>query len=324
MDDIHVLYKDASDGSASEFFSPFAKEMKKSGISFKEAKPGTDGKSEVKQGNYDGFMELNNEGIKLYENDRSSIEGSIIDGVLSSFAGKYNLAVEVAKVDPTKVEEALAPSSGHYIKETTLNSDHKGGSMDYYAIAMTVMIAMYAAMSASSLIRGERARNTADRLMAAPISKGEIFIGKLLGSFVVNGICILIVMGFSKFVFKANWGDHIGMVIILLLTEVIFAISLGLGVSFIAKTGAATRSILMLIVQLSSFIGGAYFVIEDPGKQLLSIQNLSPVQWNRTGLNQLIYSNDFSAAYHTMMLNIGMAVLLLLVTVISLRRREGL
>ena len=58
---------------------------------------------------------------------------------------------------------------------------------------------------ASFLIRGERIRKTGDRLIAAPISKAEIFIGKVLGSLVANALCILLVMLFSKFVFQANW-----------------------------------------------------------------------------------------------------------------------
>ena len=45
---------------------------------------------------------------------------------------------------------------------------------------MTTMIALYVAMGASSLIRGERIRKTGDRLIVAPISKAEIFIEKYL------------------------------------------------------------------------------------------------------------------------------------------------
>ena len=49
---------------------------------------------------------------------------------------------------------------------------------DYYAVAMTTLIALYSALSASYLIRGERLRKTADRLIAAPVHKGEIFAGR--------------------------------------------------------------------------------------------------------------------------------------------------
>ena len=100
---------------------------------------------------------------------------------------------------------------------------------------MTTMIALYAAMGASSLIREERIRKTGDRLIAAPISKAEIFVGKILGSLVANALCILLVMLFSKFVFQANWGDHLGIIFIILLTQVFLAISFGLGSDILRK-----------------------------------------------------------------------------------------
>ena len=100
---------------------------------------------------------------------------------------------------------------------------------------MTTMIALYAAMGASSLIREERIRKTGDRLIAAPISKGEIFVGKIIGSLVANALCILLVMLFSKFVFQANWGEHLGIIFIILLTQVFLAISFGLGIGYITK-----------------------------------------------------------------------------------------
>ena len=119
--------------------------------------------------------------------------------------------------------------------------------MDYYAVVMTTMIALYAAMGASFLIRGERIRKTGDRLIAAPISKAEIFIGKVLGSLVANALCLLLVVLFSKFVFQANWGDHIGIIFIILLTEVFLAISFGLGIGYITKTGKASQRLLWLL-----------------------------------------------------------------------------
>ena len=100
--------------------------------------------------------------------------------MLTTFVDKYNVAVEVAKVDPTKVSTVISNGNHNdYIKKH-LYKLRKPCSMDYYAVVMTTMIALYAAMGASSLIRGERIRKTGDRLIAAPISKAEIFIEKYL------------------------------------------------------------------------------------------------------------------------------------------------
>ncbi len=315
-----MLYKDEASSTFSQAFEAFAKEVDKSGIHFKKASEGIDGKEAVKQNKYAAYVELNKDGAKTYGSDKSSIEGSIVEGMLTTFVDKYNVAAEVAKVDPSKVSAVISNGNHNdYIKETSLQAANKPGSMDYYAVVMTTMIALYAAMGASFLIRGERIRKTGDRLIAAPISKAEIFIGKVLGSLVANVLCILLVMLFSKFVFQANWGDHLGIIFLILLTEVFLAISFGLGIGYITKTPESSRAIIMVVVQLASIFGGAYFVIEEN-----FVTNLSPLTWANTAVMKIIYANDVGAALPVISLNIGISALFLLIAIIALRRREGL
>jgi len=179
-------------------------------------------------------------------------------------------------------------------------------------------------MSASSLIVSERVRRTADRLIAAPVRKSEIFIGKVLGSLVSNGLSIILVILFSKLLFNANWGSHLGLVFLVLLTEVVFAVSLGIGVSFLTKTSTASQVIIMLFVQLASFFGGAYFKIVNPEGIFKFITDLSPLTWMNSAMTKIIYANDFAAAIPAISINLIGSFLFLLVAIISLQRREGL
>lgn len=324
--DVHVLYKDQSTtGEFSQYFNELIKSTKKSGIHFKKAASNTNGENEVKRNHYDGYISIQNNEIKLYINEGNSVEGSVIQGMLSSFVDKYNVSVEVAKVNPTQVKDVfLGNSQDDYIKDTSIASNKQPGSMDYYAIAMTTMIVLYAAMSASKLITGERVRKTADRLIVSPISKFEIFIGKILGSLVANFLCIIVVVYFSKFFFKANWGNHLLLVFIVLFTEVLLSISLGLVVSYITKSNASSRAIIMIVVQLSSFFGGAYFKLGDTSGILKFITQLSPLTWVNTAITKIIYANDLSAAIPALVFNIGFSLFFLFLASISLQRREGL
>ncbi len=322
VDDIDVLYKDTTQG---EYFQRFMTETEKSGVHFKKATGNIDGEKEVKQSNYDGYVEVTEDGVELYLNNGSSIEGNILQGMLSSFVNQYNIASEIIKVAPEKLASAFTrEKSADFIKETSLLPDQQPGSMDYYAIVITTMIVLYGAMSSSSLIVSERVRKTADRLIASPVRKSEIFIGKVLGSLVSNSICIMLVILFSKLIFKANWGENLGLVFLVLLTEVVFAVSMGIGVSFLSKTSAGPKVIIMLFVQLSSFFGGAYFKIENPEGIFKFITDLSPLTWMNTALTKIIYANDFSAAIPALTINLAGALLFLLVAIISLQRREGL
>lgn len=321
IDDIHVLYKNEANNELSQSFDAFKKEVGKSGIHFKRATDDADGKKEVKQNKYDGYVVIANNGVHLYESDRNSIEGNIIQGAMTAFVDKYNVAMAVAKVDSSQVETVLASThSKPYIKETSLHAAKSPGAMDYYAIAMTTMIAFYAALNGTSLMDGERVRNTANRLLASPVRKSEIFLGKVFGSIVVNFLFIVVVVLFSKFVFKANWGDHLGSVFLVLLTEILMAVSFGLGVSFLTKTGGAARTIVMIVIQVGSFIGGAYFKTDFAG----FIPKLSPLSWANEGITKIIYANDFSGALSSIALNMGITIIMLLIAVVTYQRREGL
>lgn len=322
VDDIHVLYKDTSN---SENFQYFIAETEKSGIHYKEASENLDGQQQVKQMKVDGYVEVTAEGIQLFINNGSSIEGNILQGMLSSYVGQSNIAAEIIKTSPDKLESAFTrEQTNDFIKETSLLPDKQPGSMDYYAIVTTTMIILYGAMGSSSLIVSERVRKTGDRLIVSPVRKSEIFIGKVLGSLVVNSVCIILVISFSKLFFNANWGDNLGLVSLVLLTEVVFAVSMGIGVSFLTKTSAAPSIIILLFAQLSSFFGGAYFKIENPEGIFKFITELSPLTWMNSAITKIIYANDFTAAIPAITINLTGSLLFLLVAIISLQRREGL
>jgi len=324
LDDMNILYDNAND-NMSQPLEEFTSEAEESGLYFKPIYNKSNGQKQVEEGKVDAYVSIDKDNVELYLNDRNSIKGNIIQGTLASFVDKYNLISEVITVAPEKAEAALTQTPKHdYIDEKSILPDENPGSMDYYAIVMTTMIALYAAISACHLIIHERSRNTANRLMVAPIHKRDIFIGKVLGSVVINMVCIIAVVAFSRFVFDANWGDNWGIVFLILLTEVILAISFGLGVSFLFKSTSGPAPIIIIIIQIVSFFGGAYFPVDEAKGFMKILTNLSPLTLENNALFQMIYANDFSYVIPAVGMNIGVAALFLLITIVSLRRREGL
>jgi ABC-2 type transport system permease protein len=326
LGELKVLVNDTSgNGQLSQAFTAFTKEMDKVGMKFDTLKPGMDGSREVEQGRYVDYVELKESGISLYGSSRNTIESNIVQGMLTSFTDKYNAAVAVAQIEPTKVEMVFASGNGHeYIKETSINAYRLPDALDYYALVMTVMVAMWSAMSAARLIQSEVKQGTAFRLITAPVSKGEIFTGKVLGSIMINMLCILVIILFSKYVFQAYWGTHLGIVLLVLLSLVIMAISFGLAGGYLLKSGA--NGMMMLIVQLASIFGGAYFPIgDDTGVGIMSIIiHLSPIRVANHALTQVIYGDTLSAAWPVIGLNMTLSVLFIGVSIIMMKRREGL
>ncbi|WP_409297106.1 ABC transporter permease [Peribacillus sp. SCS-26] len=323
--ELRLLYTFTSKGSPQETgFREFIKGAEAAGVKVEEAKQGQDGRHEVKENDWDGYAEVGANGIQLYVNDKNSINGSMLQGMLSSFAGAHSAHAVIAAHALGSAEAAAAVSGRPVIEEKRLLPHKQAGSMDYYAVVITTMIALYGALSASSMLVGERRRNTAVRLLASPVRKSEIFIGKILGNILTNILCVVLVIAMSMIFFNAYWGEHPGLIALILLTEVILAVSLGIGMSYIFKSSTKPGAIIMMFIQLASFFGGAYFKIEDPEGVFKVITQLSPLTWVNIALNKIIYLGDLAAAVPVISLNIGISVLFLGIAAVSLQRREGL
>ncbi|RED54964.1 ABC transporter permease [Cohnella lupini] len=326
--DMQLLYSNkASNPQLIQHWQGFSQAIEHEGIQIVPAADGTNGQEEIREDRYTAYVELGDDGIQVYGSSKHAIESNIIQGMLTAFANQYNLAAAAFKQDPSKAEAILANANGgsHIVRETSLDPNKQAGSMDYYAISMTTMIALYSALPGSFLFRSERTRKTAIRLMASPVSKGSLFAGKVLGSTIINFLCIIAVVLFSLFVYGANWGDHYGMVFLVLATQVIFSISLGLGLSYLLK-GDSARSFIMIFTQIASFVGGAYFPVDQRGGAWITqiLPYISPLHWANTALTKIIYADDLMAAWPTIGVNLGIAAAFLITAALIMRKREAL
>jgi ABC-2 type transport system permease protein len=328
VDDMRLLYSNkATNPQLTEYWQGFTRAVEQEGIQIIPAASGTNGQEEIREDRYTAYVELGDDGMKYYGGSKHAIEGNIIQGMMTAFANQYNLAAAAFKIEPSKAEAILthANSESDYVLETSLDPDKKPNSMDYYAISMTTMIALYSALAGSYLFRSERTRNTAIRLMASPVSKGSLFAGKVLGCTIINFLFVIAVFLFSKFAYGADWGDHYGMVLLVLFTEVALSISLGLGLSYLLK-GDTARSVIMIFTQIASFVGGAYFPVQDrDGSSFFQmLPYISPLHWANTALTKIIYADDLRAALPTIGLNVGIAAAFLITAALIMRKREAL
>ncbi|MBB6734002.1 ABC transporter permease [Cohnella zeiphila] len=323
--DMSLLYRNtASSPQLTQAWNEFSSVLEQQGVKLVAASASEDGKADVQDNQYSGYAEITDNGIRFYGSQRDSIESNIIQGMLSAFADRYNLAAAAMKENPTQAQTILAGASAQqsYVNESSLTAESQPGSMGYYAIAMTTMIAFYSVISGSNLIRGEKTRNTALRLSAAPVSKGSIFAGKVIGVTIVNFLCVVAVVLFSKFAYNADWGTHYPTLLLILFTEVLLAVSVGVGASYLFK-GESSRSFVMIFTQIASFLGGAYFPV-DPKGVMNVLSNISPMRWANEALTKIIYQGNLQAAWPALGLNIGVAAVFLIVAALFMRRQEAI
>lgn len=321
--EVDVLYETKADETTENAFQDFIDGIDGEGIHFHQLASDENAEEEVDDGDADGYVNVSNDGLDLYLQNAQSLESNVIKSVLDSFTDTYNLASEIIQTTPEKAGVLEASMDHDYIQEHAIDSDRSVGSMDYYAIVMTTMFVLIGAVIASDIMASEHVLNTDIRLMVAPIRKREILIGKVSGIVSILGFITLVLVLFSYFVYDVYWGENIGLVALILLSEIIFTGCFGMGISYMTQSGGKANMIIMIIAQVSAFFGGAFFPIEEADGVLKFITKLSPLEWQNNALLTLIHAGDTTYVLPTILLNIGIGGLFLFVMLVLFRKREG-
>lgn len=318
---ISVVYIKQDNGDLSKGFDNFIDKGNSIGIKYSKVNTEEEGLKAVKNGNFTAFIEINNNEIKLYKSDLAGIQGSVLESIMQSFLQRYGAVIEIAKVNPSALEEINNNASYEgLVKNISLNDKTKPEAMDYYAVTMLTLIILYSSMNGMQSIVGERTGKTQDRLFCAPISKYNILIGKILGNIIYSSLQIAIIIAFSKFVFHAYWGDHLGTIFIIALAESVMTVSIGAGLSFIIKDTGALSGLLSMLSTILAFLGGGYFPLDGMGKSMQMIASISPIKWINEAMFKVIYSNDFSSVGISIFISLLISVIFIVISSLGYRK----
>lgn len=314
LKDTKVLYSIEGSSQEKDSFINFTEDMKKTGIQFEKTDNINKSKDSIKDTTYACLINVDtdNNVIELYENEKYDLKASIVKVVLNTFVQRYNVISQVAKEKPMEVKNITSDNTANYVTVESINKSRTPSSLDYYAITMLTMIIMYSSLSGASSIGGEYINKTANRILSTPISKFEILTGKVIGNILSTIIQVIIVMIFSKFVLKAYFGNNILQLLILLFSEIIMAVAIGMGVSFIFKKESISSIILNLLIPLMVFFGGGYSPIDGIGSSMVTaISKLSPIKWTNDTAFALIYGSNSGNFHISVLINIGIAIVFL-------------
>lgn len=305
-------------------FNEFLKTIKDLGIESEQIQSKEEALKKVENGSYTCYIDVNEDNgeITFYKNKVYNFKGDLIETILQSYVERYNAIREIYLENPESLEEILKDNDFNYVQESSMENGKKPRALDYYAVTMLTMIIMYGSLKGSFSIEGEYIRNTFNRIMCAPVSKYEILTGKLLGSIIVTFSQGLIVILFTKYVFKTYWGENMIFIYILIFSQVIMSISLGVGVAFMTNKETLSSSLLNMIAPIMTFLGGGYIPLEGYNNKALNIIcKLSPLKWTNDGIFNYIYSNNYSTAYTAIIINLCVAILFLTISSLIYKKK---
>jgi ABC-2 type transport system permease protein len=308
--DIKVIYYNAGEGEISSAFDEFIKAGQEAGIEFVRADDKQKGINAVRNAEYANFILLDGDGIMVYKNDMDDIYSNIVESMLSGFVDRYKAISIIARENPIMLADILEDDSYDFADVVSLDGERQPASMDYYSVTMLTLIVLYASITGMHGVDNERTRKTGNRMLASPIRKYEILIGKLLGIFIATLVQTIIVFLFSRYILGAYWGTNIIAVFLIIMSEVLFSISIGIGLGFVIKNGNAGMGVVQTLIPFIAFLGGAYVPLDTMNSEMLTrVSVISPVRWTNAAIFGIIFAKDYSTMPVALLINILTAAL---------------
>lgn len=157
-----------------------------------------------------------------------------------------------------------------------------------YSIGFTVFFVFMVAMGSAGGVLEERELGTLRRLLAAPLRRGEILGGKVLGVAAVAAAQAALLVVVGALVFGVPWGEDPLAVGALLIALVFAATGLGVMISALVRTRSQMSALVPIVSTALAMLGGCYWDLEVTSPVMQQIARFTPTGWAVAGLKDVV------------------------------------
>ena len=238
------------------------------------------------------------------------------------FAIAQRIILQLVRDRRTMVLIFIVPMVIMTIVDLSFPKDSGQQVLDYIAPGLLAFIALFFAfiLTGVSFLR-ERTQGTLERLMASPVSRGDIVLGYPLGLLPFAIIQSLIVLLFTIYVLDVHYLGDLWQVFIFLILITIVSINLGIFVSTFARNEFQVIQFIPLVILPQAFLCGLLWPVEQMNEYLQWIAEVLPLTYAISGLQDIMLRGQglLDSTFNLIVLA-GFAVALLLLAVTTLRR----
>jgi linearmycin/streptolysin S transport system permease protein len=230
-----------------------------------------------------------------------SVDAATATDVARSVATSYVEGLNAARVAVAGLARAdvgLSPADIQQVAEQTVHGaapvDLKDTSATaklldtktYFAAGMAVFFLMFTVQFGVSSLIEERTEGTLPRLLAAPVSRASIVLGKLLTSVVLGVVSVSVLVVGTTVLLGASWGNPAG-VALLIVAGVLAATGITSLIASLARTSEQAGSWQAVVAVTLGMLGGAFFPIQQSGSFMATVSLVTPHAWFMRGLGNL-------------------------------------
>jgi len=143
--------------------------------------------------------------------------------------------------------------------------------------------------SGAAMLVDDREKQLLRRLASAPLTRGQVVMGKWAGRMALATVQIAVAIGISFTpLFDMDWGQALPMVVLILLAWGALCTSLSLLLGSIAKTDSQAGNFGAFATMTLAALGGCWWPIEVAPAWMQQLQLFIPTGWTMDALHRLI------------------------------------
>jgi ABC-2 type transport system permease protein len=211
-------------------------------------------------------------------------------GTLEQLFAKYNLRAKTW-AELTKKEPRTAGTAAVSPFDTDTGAGLlKRGAMRYQILvpSYTVMFAFFLVLTVGWLFVAERRQGTMLRLRAAPLSRGQILLGKLIPCYLLSLGQGLFLLAAGKVVFGMSWGPAPIWLLVVAAATSFAAMGLALLVASVARTETQVAIYGTMLVLVLAGVSGCLMPRELMPEQMRQASLVTPHAWALDAYSQLL------------------------------------
>jgi ABC-2 type transport system permease protein len=210
--------------------------------------------------------------------------------ILQQLFVKYDLRAKTwAQLTKQQPRPPAGAAVGVYEAETT-GGLLKRGAMRYQILvpSYTVMFAFFLVLTAGWLFVAERRQGTMLRLRAAPLSRGQILLGKMIPCYLLSLGQGLFLLAAGKAVFGMSWGPAPGWLIGVAAATSFAAMGLAMLVAGLARTETQVAIYGTLLVLVLAGVSGCLMPRDLMPDNMRRASLVTPHAWALDAYSQLL------------------------------------
>ncbi|APT50322.1 ABC transporter [Bacillus safensis] len=257
--------------------------------------------------------------LNILKGPNSTLQEMVLENVVLQFFQNYHMNRILMPLNQGKELEIVSDQlKKELVNERNIHINSQPiTSFQYYAGGMGVLFLLMTVVFLVGSMIEEKEEDVYKRLTVSKLSNTSYIVGKLLGIVLMSMIQLAVIILFTSFVFKVNWGEPFTVVMIgcsFILNAAGFGVLIG---SFI-KREKTFNSVGILGTQVLAALGGSMVPLYLFPQWLINISYFLP---NSLALQMFLKSMagaDFSEIQHGFLLSCAMGLAFFIIALLRM------